>query len=239
MTETGTFLGTLMQVWRGLPLTLLLTFAPLLLAFAPAVWLGYRRQRRRGLSFYLTGAYVTLMRSLPIVLQILFAYSWLPSLLDGLAAKWQWPIDIFSVSPVWYALAVLFLNTLASLLEVFRGAFAAVPAHEREAARAAGLTEGRVFLHVLLPQAIIHALPNLATATVNLVRMSSLAYLMTIPEMTGRARMAAGLNFDTVTSYAALLLSYVLLCFLIDFVYDRIYARVIDRFGGRAVRRQA
>ena len=227
------FVTTIREIIPGLPLTLVLTAVPLVLALVPGVLLGYLRSRGR-LAYYLTGAYVTLFRSLPVVLQILFAYSWLPSLLAGLAAARGWTVDVFAISPVWYAIAVLFFNTLAALIEVYRGAFSAVPAREIEAARAAGFAEVRVFIQVRLPQAFMFALPNLASATVNLVRMSALAYLMTVPEMTGRARMAAGLTFNTITAYGVLLLAYVALCFLIDSAYDLIYGRFMRRLHGTA-----
>ncbi|HHT44222.1 MAG TPA: ABC transporter permease subunit [Fastidiosipila sp.] len=232
MPESGVFFGTLQQVLRGLPYTLLLTFVPLAFAFLPGLWFGWLRAKKSVVGSRLVGAYVTLFRSLPLVLQMLFAYSWLPSLLASFVRARAWDIDVFSISPIYYALIVLFLNTVAALSEVFRAAFSAVSRHEVEAALAVGYKKRQAFFRVWLPQAVTYALPNLASATVNLVRQSSLAYLMTVPEMTARARMAAGLTFDTITAYAALLLSYVVLCFVIDTIYDVVYARVIRKMTG-------
>lgn len=232
MPEPSAFVSTLKQVLQGLPYTLLLAFVPLMLAFLPGLWFGWLRAKKNKVGSRLIGAYVTFFRSLPLVLQMLFAYSWLPSLLATLVRSRGWSIDVFSVSPMYYALIVLFLNTVAALSEVFRAAFSSVGSHEVEAALAVGYTKRQAFIHVWLPQALTFSLPNLASATVNLVRQSSLAYLMTVPEMTARARMAAGLTYDTITAYAALLLAYVLLCYIIDTIYDVVYAKLISKMTG-------
>lgn len=219
------FLQTLSSIFAGLPWTLVLTFAPLLLAFLPGLYFGWLRARGGRVAHALIGSYITLFRAIPLVLQMLFAYSWLPSLLARLALDHGWSVDIFAIPPVYYAILILTLNTIAVLSEVFRAAFAAVQTAEAEAALAAGFTKHTVFGRIWLPQALSFSLPNLASTTVNLVRQSALAYLMTVPEMTAQARTEAGINYDTIQTYAALLFAYVLLCFVIDAVYDALYAQ--------------
>lgn len=233
MNEPTVFVSTLLDVLRGLPFTLLLTFLPLALAFLPGLYFGSIAAKKKAVGSRLVSAYVTFFRSLPLVLQMLFAYSWLPSLVAAFFQRRGIAFDVFSLSPLYYAVFVLCLNTIAALSEVFRAAFSAVSRAEVEAAYAAGYEKKQVFFHLVLPQALSFSLPNLASATVNLVRQSSLAYLMTVPEMTARARMAAGLTYDTMTTYAALLLAYVVLCFFIDQIYDLIYAKVIKKMSGR------
>lgn len=229
------FLLTLGNIFAGLPWTLVLTFAPLLLAFLPGLYFGWLRARGGRIAHALIGGYITVFRAIPLVLQMLFAYSWLPSLLTRLARQQQWSIDIFAIPPIVYAILILTLNTIAALSEVLRAAFAAVQASEAEAAIAAGYTKRATFARIWLPQALGFALPNVASTTVNLVRQSALAYLMTVPEMTARARMAAGINYETIQTYAALLLAYVLLCFVIDAVYDALYARRMKRLTRETV----
>ena len=74
MPESGVFFGTLQQVLRGLPYTLLLTFVPLAFAFLPGLWFGWLRAKKSVVGSRLVGAYVTLFRSLPLVLPVSYTH---------------------------------------------------------------------------------------------------------------------------------------------------------------------
>jgi L-cystine transport system permease protein len=213
------------QIAQGIPMTLLLSFLPLTLSIVPGLYLAILRYRRRFVGGRIAAAYITFFRSVPIVLQILFIYSWLPSALASLMRDDRSRQAVFAISPLWYALFLLTLNAIALTGEAFRGALFAIPTGQEEAARACGFSPRAAFLRVIWPQTLTLAMPNLANAAVVMIRQSALAFLMTVPEMTSRARQVSGVTFAYVESYAVLLCFYILLCFLSDRLFGFLAGR--------------
>ncbi|HMV04796.1 MAG TPA: amino acid ABC transporter permease [Accumulibacter sp.] len=122
----------------------------------------------------LCDAYVWLIRGTPLLLQILFVWLAAPSIL---------PEDIV-LSDFACAAIALALNVGAYNTECVRAGILAVPWGQVEAARALGLTPVQTFMDVVLPQSMRVALPALANNLASLVKDSSLAYAISVVELT-------------------------------------------------------
>ena len=160
---------TFYLVLAAVPTTLNLTVTSLLLSLPLAFFMALVRLRRTRYVSGFVGAYITLLRGTPIVLQILLIYSLLPSLLHALVGTLGWTINVFDWNPILYAYLVFTLNTTALLAEVFRSALGSIERGQMEAALCAGLTKVQAYVHILIPQALVTALPNICNVTVNLI----------------------------------------------------------------------
>lgn len=211
---------TFYLVLGAVPTTLKLTFVSLLAAtpFAFAIAMVRRQSGRRILS-QIVKAYVTFMRGTPIVLQILMIYSVLPSVLNAVALAWNLPINVFDWDPVLYAYIVFTLNTIALLSEVFRSALGSVVQGQMEAALCAGLTRVQAYIHIILPQALVSAMPNLCNLTINLLKGTSLAFLMTVKDMTAVAKVAASYGYNYIEAYMDVLVGYVIVCSIVQVLF--------------------
>jgi polar amino acid transport system permease protein len=69
-------------------------------------------------------------------------------------------------------------------VEIFRAGLEAVPESTREAAESLGLSKWQIYFHVMLPLAFRISLPALINNLVSLAKTTSLAYVITVPEMT-------------------------------------------------------
>ncbi len=118
--------------------------------------------------------YVWLIRGTPLLLQILFVWLVTPQLLP----------DSFQISDFACAAIALALNIGAYNTECVRAGILAVPHGQIEAARALGLTPFQCFMDVVLPQSMRVALPALANNLASLVKDSSLAYAISVVELT-------------------------------------------------------
>ena len=118
--------------------------------------------------------YVWLIRGTPLLLQILFVWLALPSIL---------PSSI-QLSDFACAAVALSLNIGAYNTECVRAGILAVPHGQVEAAKALGLTPFQTFMDVVLPQSLRVALPALANNLASLVKDSSLAYVISVVELT-------------------------------------------------------
>ncbi len=89
-----------------------------------------------------------------------------------------------------------FLNNSAYYGEIFRAGLESVPNSQWEAARSTGLSATQSFLWVVLPQGIRNVLPDLVSNTVEVVKLTSLASVVSMPEMLYSADMARSLTFN-------------------------------------------
>ena len=186
---------------KAIPVTLEITIVSLLLAVIPALVIALCRIHHIKVLEQLGRIFVSFIRGTPMVLQILIVYSIMPSLLNYFVRKTGFSINVFELNPIIYAFVVFGLNSAATLSEVFRSAISAVPRGQVEAALCAGLTPFQTFRRIVLPQAAVSALPNLCSITVILIKNTSLAFMMTVREITAVAKIEAAYGYNYVESY--------------------------------------
>ena len=143
----------------------------------------------------------------------------MPSLLNSLVKSAGWSINVFEMNPVIYAFVVFGINSSATLSEVFRSAISSVDRGQLEAALSIGETRFQAFRRVVLPQAVVSALPNLCTTAVILIKNTSLAFMMTVREITAVAKIQAAYGYNYVESYIDIFLIYIAVCLAVEFIF--------------------
>lgn len=187
MLKVGPYLLT------GLVTTLKLSLlvVPLGLAGGLAVAVLYSL-RRRWLTVLII-AYVDLFRAFPPLVLLLFIYFGLP---------------FFGVEiPAILAVALGFLlNTSSYYGEIFRAGIDSVAKGQWEAARSTGLSWPQTMFHVVVPQATRNVLPDLLGNTLEVVKLTTLASVVAIPELLNAARNAQALTYNaTPIVFAAMM----------------------------------
>ncbi|MBE1444227.1 amino acid ABC transporter permease [Paenibacillus sp. OAS669] len=205
----------------GAPTALAITVVALLIA-APLGFMGaLTRINKIPVLHQLAHIYVSFVRGTPIIVQIFIIYSSVPLLLTNLFAKLHIQVDIYKVNPIWYAFIVFSLYTTATLIEVFRSAINTVNKGQLEAALSVGLTTVQAFRRIIIPQALVVALPNICTATTNLIKATSLGYAMSLQEITLKAKVAANVGYNYVEAYIDIFLIYLIICSLVEYGFKR------------------
>ncbi len=214
---------------KAIPVTFEITLVSLLLALIPALLIALCRIHKiRGLS-QLCRLFVSFIRGTPIVLQILIVYSIVPSLLNSLVKKAGWSINVFDLNPIIYAFVVFGINSTATLSEAFRSAISSVNRGQIEAALAIGETPFQAFRRIVLPQAAVSALPNLCSITVILIKNTSLAFMMTVREITAVAKIEAAYGYNYVESYIDIFIIYIAVCLAVEFLFKRFEKKLVCR----------
>ncbi|MCG4650770.1 ABC transporter permease subunit, partial [Bifidobacterium longum] len=85
------------------------------------------------------------------------------------------------------------------MAEIIRSSLLSVDRGQQEAAQSLGLSRYRVFVGIILPQAVRLAIPPLSNVLLDLVKASSLAAMITVPEIFQRAKIVGGREFDYMT----------------------------------------
>jgi len=173
-TMSGAQLGLFFQ---GALFTILISVCAFGLALPLGVLLAVVRSHGGRASRFLATAYVELFRGTPVLLQLYVLYYGLSS--------------VIRLGPIQAAILGLGLNYAAYEAEVHRGALAALPRGQAEAASSLGLSRYQVLRHVLLPQSVRIALPSLTNDFVALLKDSSLVSVITVVELTKRMTIVA------------------------------------------------
>jgi His/Glu/Gln/Arg/opine family amino acid ABC transporter permease subunit len=192
---------------RALPITLELTALSMSLALVIALATALVRIYRVPLLRQAAGLYVSFTRGTPLIVQIYLAYYGLPKALDYLQQAHGWRLDVSGVPAVAFACVALTLNVGAYTSENIRAAILAIDKGQMEAALSVGMTRWQGMRRIVLPQAFTVALPGLGNTVIGLLKDTSLAFLISVVEVMGEAKIQAarGLQFFEVYIVAALL----------------------------------
>lgn len=138
----------------------------------------------------LARCYVSLFRGTPLIAQLFMIYYGLPQF--GLALE-----------PIPAALIGLSLNMGAYTSETLRAAIASIDKGQWEAAASIGMTRWQILYRAILPQAAQVSLPSLGNSFIGLVKDTSLAATIQVPELFRQAQLITSRTLDVFTMYCA------------------------------------
>ena len=154
---------------------------------------------------YANIAYVEIVRSIPLLILILWVYYGLP-ILTG-----------FSFSPFVSGIIALSISESAFQAEIFRGGINAVNKTQWEAATSLGLKFSQKLRFVILPQAFKVILPALGNQFIYVLKMSSLVSIIGIADLTRKANELVVSTYRPLEIYTFLILEYLILILVISY----------------------
>jgi cystine transport system permease protein len=155
---------------------------------------------------------VSFIRGTPLLVQLFMIYYGLPQL--GI-----------QLDPIPSALIGFSLNMAAYLSEILRGAIAAIDRGQWEAAASIGMTGSQTLRRVILPQAARTALPPMGNSFISLVKDTSLAATIQVPELFRQAQLITARTFEIFTLYLAAALIYWVLASGLSWLQNRLELR--------------
>lgn len=177
--------------------------------------------------------YISLIRGIPMVIQILVIYGLLPSLLNYLFKELGIKYNIFDLNTIWYAYVIFIISTIAVLAEVFRSALGSVPQGQLEAGWAMGISSFHTYLRIIIPQALTVALPSLCNVTISLIKNTSLAFMMAVKDITAVGKIAASYGYNYVEAYIDVFIVYIIVCTITQLLF-RACEKHMGRYRGSA-----
>ena len=164
-------------------------------------------------------AYIQFFRNTPPLVQLYFFYFALGSLMPRVQNEWGGYEPIMGN----FAWAVISLSFFAGSfnVEIFRSGIEAVPTSTIEAAESLGYTRLKAYIHVVLPLAFRVCLPALNNNLVNLVKTTTLAFAIAVPEMLYVSSQIWSDNVNVREVMTFLLVAYVALVGILVWVMNR------------------
>ncbi|MBG9800805.1 MULTISPECIES: amino acid ABC transporter permease [Brevibacillus] len=198
---------------EGFGITLKVASISIVLSFAIAIIIGVLRYSRiPGISQALATV-VELIRNLPLLLIIFFTYFALPEVgikLDKVAA----------------AILALVIFEAAMLSEIVRSGLNSVDKGQIEAARSSGLTYSQTLWHVVLPQALRRMVPPIVSQFISLIKDTSLAVVIALPELMNHAQIINGRNVNYVVPT---FLMVAVMYFVVNYSLSRVSKRLENK----------
>lgn len=106
---------------------------------------------------------------------------------------------------------------LGMISEIIRAGLVALPKGQMEAGISTGLTKGQVMVNILLPQMVRQTLPSIVSQLIALIKDTSLATIISLPEITHNAKIIYGQDTSTVIPmFLALALFYFIICYALS-----------------------
>jgi polar amino acid transport system permease protein len=199
----------------GLALTLFLAISGLLCSFPLAILVGIARTSQIKLIYYPVSALVHAIRGLPALLIIFWAYFIIPLILGR------------TISGIATVICALVVYEIAFMGEVVRAGVQSIPKGQVEAARSLGMNYFKTLYRVILPQALYQMIPSILNQFINLIKNTSLGYIISVNELTYSAyQVNSQLLVRPFEVYFLLAMIYFLLCWSLGLMVFQIEKRI-------------
>ena len=160
--------------------------------------------------------YVWLIRGTPLLVQLFLIFYGLPS--AGIV------LDAFTAAVIGFT-----LNIGAYSSEIIRATLAAIPKGQWEAAYSIGMNWPLVMWRVILPQAARIAVPPLSNTFISLVKDTSLAAAVTVPELFQAAQRLASVTYEPLILYIETAIIYLLFSSVLSTLQDRLERKLTHK----------
>lgn len=196
---------------QGLWITIEISVASIICSFIIGTLLGIIRYEKIHYVSAIVGFIIDLIRNLPLLLIIFFTYFGLPNI---------------GIKPEIIPAAIMALTIFESAMvaEIVRSGILSIDYGQTEGALANGLTKWQALRLIVLPQAIKNMLPALVSQFISLVKDTSLATIIVLPELMYHAQIIYGQNTNyIIPMFVALAVMYFIVCYSLSLL-----ARYLD-----------
>ena len=188
----------------GYYFTLLLSFTSILISIAVGLLIALPGLSKNPWLRNFNRVYVEIVRSVPILVLILWVYYGLP------------PMTGLEINVFWAGVIALALSDSAFQAEIFRAGIQSIDRGQYEASHSISLNYKDTMRFVILPQAIRRILPALGNQLVYMLKMSSLVSVIGMQELTRKANELVVTEYRPLEIYTILVLEYLVLILFVS-----------------------
>ncbi len=186
-------------VLGGIWYTLLISLVSMMIGLVIGFFLALARTSRFAILQWPARLYISFMRGVPILVILFLLY-------------FGFPVIGIEFSAVQAAMIGFSLNSAAYIAEIMRSSLSSVDIGQWESSKALGLSYWQSMKRIILPQSIRIAIPPLSNVLMDLIKASSLAAMITVPEMFQKARIVGAREYDLLTLLILVALMYWAIC---------------------------
>ena len=204
-------LRILPNMFAGLGVSAQIFLITIVLSLPIGILLALVRISKGAVFRKLAEIYIYVMRGTPLMLQIMFIYYGLPLMLN------------VQISDFPAAILAFVANYAAYFAEIFRAGIQAIGRGQYEAAKTLGMTYPQTMRRIIIPQMIRHVLPPISNETINLVKDTSLIYILAMNDLLRVARTIVQREFD-MTPFVIAGVFYLVMTFVLTWAFKKLEA---------------
>ena len=195
-----------------LPVTLELAVVAMIVSLILGLILALIKMKKIPVLKQIANLYISVIRGTPVLVQLYVTYFGIPMILKAINLKYGTNYNANGVAPIIYAFIALAVNESAYNAEVIRASLESVP----KGANALGMTYFQALRRVILPEAIVVALPSLGNSFIGLIKGTSLAFVCAVVEMTAAGKIIAGRTYRYFEVYVSLAIIYWIITIIVE-----------------------
>lgn len=206
------------KIIQGIPTSLEIVFVALF--FGSLLGLGSALARIYNVPVLkqISSTYVSFMRGMPMLVQILIFYYGIPTVLKYISYKTGIAINVNTIPAIVFMFLCYSLCMGAYLSEIIRSSILAVDPGQMEACYSIGMTTRQGMFTIVLPQAMKTALPNILNTFISFFKDTSLCFSVGIVEVLGQAKILAGRTNLFFEAYLVAGIIYLLMCKVLEII---------------------
>jgi L-cystine transport system permease protein len=206
------------QLIAYIPVTIWLTVVSMLLGLIVGLFTALVRIYKVPIFKQLSVIYISFIRGTPLLVQLFLTYYGIPKFLFFFQNQYGWfqNVNINVIPPEVFAVLAFTSNLGAYLSETIRSAIESVDRGQFEAASSIGMTQTQIMIKIILPQALLVALPNIGNMMISTVKDTSLVFTIAITDIMGEAKVIGARALAYFEVYVGVSLIYWLICIVLE-----------------------
>lgn len=203
----------------GMMITLKLSLLSGIIGMLLGMVVAFLRISRSKFISTLAKIYITLFRGTPLLLQILFIYFALPTLVN------------ITLDSFWAGILALSLNAAAYLAEIFRAGIESIPKGQHEASRALGMSYYQTMFLVIIPQTFRRIIPPVVNEFSSLTKETSLVSVISLSELLYVTQRIGAKYLRPWETYFWAALGYLIIVLFLSFIANRLEKKLLLEGG--------
>jgi len=220
--DWSSILTALPFLWQGMVITLEITLVAIVVGILLGTIIAVVRLSKNSVLSAIAAAYVTLFRSIPLVMVLL----WFQLALVPPVVRWLFPKANLDLNLIIAFTAFAFFEA-SYYAEIIRTGIQSISKGQVMAAQALGMTDGAVMRLVILPQAFRRMIPLLLTQAIILFQDSSLVYVIGLADFFGVAKNRAASTGSEVEFILFAGAVYLVLCLTLSTIVRHLQKRIV------------
>lgn len=209
-------------VIEKLPVTLLMTLVSTVAALIIGALFAVIRSKQIKVVSQIAAVLCSFLKGIPVLAMLYVLYYAMPSIMENIMVPIGFSYDMRNPPKMSFAIIAFSLSYVPYMCDMIQSAYSTIPKGQMEACMSIAMSKFQAMRRVILPQLVVVAIPNFGNHFVNILKMTSLAYMVTVVEMMGAAKNFAVMNQRFLETYIVAALVYWAVCILFEQLFKYI-----------------
>lgn len=205
------------EIASYIPITLVLAVVSMIFSVIIGLIVAFGRRSKNAFISWLSAAYISVFRGVPTVVQLFIIYYGLPQFFPAMS----------TLSATAAAIIGFSFKEASYLAEIFRAGLDSVDNGQIEAGLSVGMKPWKIYQQVVIPQAIVNAVPGTLNVFISLVKESSIVFTLGVTEVFASGKLLASSSMLYFETYVVVGFIYWVIIVFISWLQSKLENKII------------